>query len=134
MYISLCLLFQLKATDYKKDLKSLSCNMSFILSTFGFTCVSFCTGALAWCQCYNTFTLVNYEASSVVVNNDSRLVVVNKEAGSVVASSKGSSEVVNNDASSVVVITEAVFVVVSSKGSFRVQFFIVQSFKTNFVV
>jgi hypothetical protein len=22
--------------------------MSFVLSTFGFTCVSFCTGALAW--------------------------------------------------------------------------------------
>ena len=40
--------FQLKATDYRKDLKSLSCNKSFVLSTLGFTCVSFCTGALAW--------------------------------------------------------------------------------------
>ena len=39
---------QLKATDYKKDLKSLACNMSFVFSTLGFTCVSFCTGALAW--------------------------------------------------------------------------------------
>jgi hypothetical protein len=46
--IEFLLSFQLKATNYKKDLKSLACNMSFVLSTFGFTCVSFCTGALAW--------------------------------------------------------------------------------------
>ena len=45
IYIALS---QLKATDYKKDLKSLACNMSFVFSTLGFTCVSFCTGALAW--------------------------------------------------------------------------------------
>jgi MFS transporter, Spinster family, sphingosine-1-phosphate transporter len=38
----------LKATDYRKDLKSLLCNWSFVLSTLGFTCVTFCTGALAW--------------------------------------------------------------------------------------
>ena len=38
----------LKPTDYVRDLKSLASNMSYILSTLGFTCVSFCTGALAW--------------------------------------------------------------------------------------
>jgi MFS family permease len=39
---------QLKATSYTEDLKSLMCNKSFILTTLGFTCVTFCTGALGW--------------------------------------------------------------------------------------
>ena len=39
---------QLKATSYKEDLKSLASNQSFIFSTLGFTCVTFCTGALSW--------------------------------------------------------------------------------------
>ena len=39
---------QLKATSYSEDLKSLMSNRSFILSTLGFTCVTFCTGALGW--------------------------------------------------------------------------------------
>jgi len=39
---------QLKATSYAEDLKSLVSNKSFILTTLGFTCVTFCTGALGW--------------------------------------------------------------------------------------
>ncbi len=39
---------ELKATTYKQDLKSLSRNKSFMLSTVAFTCVTFCTGALSW--------------------------------------------------------------------------------------
>ena len=39
---------QLKPTSYSEDLKSLLGNKSFIFSTLGFTCVTFCTGALAW--------------------------------------------------------------------------------------
>jgi len=39
---------QLKATSYTEDLKSLVSNKSFILTTLGFTCVTFCTGALGW--------------------------------------------------------------------------------------
>ena len=38
----------LKATSYTEDLKSLATNKSFVFSTLGFTCVTFCTGALAW--------------------------------------------------------------------------------------
>ncbi|XP_055310032.1 protein spinster isoform X1 [Sitodiplosis mosellana] len=36
------------STSYKEDLKDLSKNRSFMLSTLGFTCVAFVTGALAW--------------------------------------------------------------------------------------
>lgn len=39
---------QLKATSYTDDLSSLMANKSFIYSTLGFTCVTFCTGALSW--------------------------------------------------------------------------------------
>lgn len=39
---------QLKATSYSEDLKDLGTNKSFIFSTLGFTCVTFCTGALSW--------------------------------------------------------------------------------------
>ncbi|CAB0019254.1 unnamed protein product [Nesidiocoris tenuis] len=35
-------------TSYREDIKSLCSNKSFMLSTLGFTCVSFVTGALAW--------------------------------------------------------------------------------------
>ncbi|GFO44363.1 hypothetical protein PoB_007086800 [Plakobranchus ocellatus] len=38
----------LSNTDIKTDLKALSTNKSFVLSTFGFTCVAFVTGALAF--------------------------------------------------------------------------------------
>ena len=38
----------LKASSYYEDLKCLTLNKSFVLSTLGFTCVAFCTGALAW--------------------------------------------------------------------------------------
>merc|ERR1719150_2351804 len=38
----------LKASSYSEDLKHLFCNKSFVLSTLGFTCVAFCTGALSW--------------------------------------------------------------------------------------
>ena len=38
----------LKATTYSKDLRSLAKNRSFVFSTFAFTCVTFCTGALSW--------------------------------------------------------------------------------------
>uniref|UniRef100_A0A146M1V6 Protein spinster n=1 Tax=Lygus hesperus TaxID=30085 RepID=A0A146M1V6_LYGHE len=38
----------IQATSYREDIKSLATNKSFMLSTFGFTCVSFVTGALAW--------------------------------------------------------------------------------------
>lgn len=38
----------LKASSYCEDLKHLFMNRSFILSTLGFTCVAFCTGALSW--------------------------------------------------------------------------------------
>jgi len=37
-----------EATEYLKDLKTLARNKSYIFSTLGFTCVSFCTGALSW--------------------------------------------------------------------------------------
>ena len=39
---------QLRATSYSEDLKSLAKNKSFLFSTLGFTCVTFCTGALSW--------------------------------------------------------------------------------------
>ena len=39
---------QLKASSYGEDLKSLLANKSFLLSTLGLTCVTFCTGALTW--------------------------------------------------------------------------------------
>jgi MFS family permease len=38
----------LKASSYSEDLKHLFMNKSFLLSTLGFTCVAFCTGALSW--------------------------------------------------------------------------------------
>ncbi|XP_037041288.1 protein spinster isoform X3 [Bradysia coprophila] len=38
----------LEATSYKEDVRELARNPSFMLSTFGFTCVAFVTGALAW--------------------------------------------------------------------------------------
>ncbi|CAL8123083.1 unnamed protein product [Orchesella dallaii] len=38
----------LKATSWGEDMKYLMTNKSFMLSTFGFTCVTFVTGALAW--------------------------------------------------------------------------------------
>ncbi|XP_021952664.1 protein spinster isoform X2 [Folsomia candida] len=38
----------LKATSYKEDVVYLRKNKSFILSTLGFTCVTFVAGALAW--------------------------------------------------------------------------------------
>lgn len=38
----------LKASSYCDDLKHLFSNRSFVLSTLGFTCVAFCTGALSW--------------------------------------------------------------------------------------
>ncbi|CAB4058515.1 SPNS [Lepeophtheirus salmonis] len=39
---------EIKTTTYFQDLKDLAANKSFVLSTFGFTCVAFCTGALSW--------------------------------------------------------------------------------------
>uniref|UniRef100_A0A6M2E1V1 Putative sugar transporter/spinster transmembrane protein n=1 Tax=Xenopsylla cheopis TaxID=163159 RepID=A0A6M2E1V1_XENCH len=39
---------ELEPTSYRDDLKSLIKNRSFMLSTAGFTCVAFVTGALAW--------------------------------------------------------------------------------------
>ena len=38
----------LQASSYSEDLKHLMTNKSFVLSTLGFTCVAFCTGALSW--------------------------------------------------------------------------------------
>ena len=38
----------LQAASYREDLAYLATNTSFILSTLGFTCVTFCTGALSW--------------------------------------------------------------------------------------
>jgi len=38
----------LQANSYREDLAYLATNTSFILSTLGFTCVTFCTGALSW--------------------------------------------------------------------------------------
>ena len=38
----------LKASSYSEDLMHLLRNKSFVLSTLGFTCVAFCTGALSW--------------------------------------------------------------------------------------
>ena len=38
----------LEAGSYKEDLTNLAGNPTYILTTFGFTCVTFCTGALAW--------------------------------------------------------------------------------------
>lgn len=38
----------LEATSYTEDLRSLARNGSFVFSTLGFTCVSFCAGALSW--------------------------------------------------------------------------------------
>lgn len=38
----------LKPTTYTEDLKSLSRNSSFVLSTLAFTCVAFCAGSLSW--------------------------------------------------------------------------------------
>jgi len=38
----------LKPTSWKEDMKYLFTNKSFMLSTMGFTCVTFVTGALAW--------------------------------------------------------------------------------------
>ena len=39
---------ELEATSYFEDLKSLATNPSFVLLTIGFTCVTFCAGALSW--------------------------------------------------------------------------------------
>ena len=38
----------LEAGSYQEDLIDLAGNPTYILTTFGFTCVTFCTGALAW--------------------------------------------------------------------------------------
>lgn len=38
----------LEPTSYTEDIKDLVKNHSFMLSTAGFTCVAFVTGALAW--------------------------------------------------------------------------------------
>ena len=38
----------LEAGSYLEDLIDLAGNPTYILTTFGFTCVTFCTGALAW--------------------------------------------------------------------------------------
>lgn len=38
----------LETTSYKEDIKDLIRNPTFILSSAGFTCVAFVTGALAW--------------------------------------------------------------------------------------
>ena len=38
----------LESTSFTEDIKELSKNRSFMLSTAGFTCVAFVTGALAW--------------------------------------------------------------------------------------
>lgn len=38
----------LQAASYTEDLANLAANKSFVLSTLGFTCVTFCTGALSW--------------------------------------------------------------------------------------
>jgi len=38
----------LQANSYSEDLSYLAQNRSFIFSTLGFTCVTFCTGALSW--------------------------------------------------------------------------------------
>ena len=38
----------LKASSYAEDLKCLILNKSFVFSTLGFTCLSFCVGALSW--------------------------------------------------------------------------------------
>lgn len=38
----------LQANSYSEDLSYLSKNKSFLFSTLGFTCVTFCTGALSW--------------------------------------------------------------------------------------
>ena len=39
---------QLEAGSYKDDLADLARNPTYILTTLGFTCVTFCTGALSW--------------------------------------------------------------------------------------
>ncbi|XP_023332494.1 protein spinster [Eurytemora carolleeae] len=39
---------QLQAQSYTEDLAGLGRNMTFVLSTLAFTCVTFCTGALSW--------------------------------------------------------------------------------------
>ena len=38
----------MEATSYVEDVKNVVKNKSFMLSTAGFTCVAFVTGALAW--------------------------------------------------------------------------------------
>lgn len=38
----------MQTTSYKEDVKAIMRNRSFMLSTAGFTCVAFVTGALAW--------------------------------------------------------------------------------------
>lgn len=38
----------LETTSYKEDIKDLLRNPTFMLSSAGFTCVAFVTGALAW--------------------------------------------------------------------------------------
>ena len=53
---------QLKATKYTKDLKALASNMTFVFSTLGLSCVSFCTGALAfWGPVYLETSLYSLE-------------------------------------------------------------------------
>jgi len=37
-----------QAQTYMEDIRSLSKNKTFVFSTFAFTCVTFCTGALSW--------------------------------------------------------------------------------------
>merc|ERR1719289_314337 len=39
---------EMKPKTYKEDLIDLMTNMTFVFSTLGFTCVTFCTGALSW--------------------------------------------------------------------------------------
>ena len=39
---------KLEAGSYKEDLANLAGNPTYIFTTLGFTCVTFCTGALAW--------------------------------------------------------------------------------------
>lgn len=57
----------LKATSYKEDVMYLGKNKSFILSTLGFTCVTFVAGALAWWgPIFITYGLTIQEGAGVV--------------------------------------------------------------------
>ena len=53
---------QLKATKYTMDLKALACNMTFVFSTLGSSCLNFCTGVLAfWGPVYLETALYSME-------------------------------------------------------------------------